>query len=554
MPHCRRTAPIPPPKLGSLWCQLLSWSHLRWLASIHLLAAPLAAAAEPPVGAISRYPSVPDQVRSIDRFTDLRPTDWAYQALTQLIERYGCVAGYAQATIHGSYVITRDEAAALLNACLDRVSETTDALQRLKQEFRKELAMLQGRTDGLAARVGELEAMEFSTTTTLTGVATFVVGANKFGGIGTPNLQRAAREVEGATTFNYDLKLILDTSFTGQDLFRIRMRDGNFGSSGFGGGPTVGPNQAALFPNQLEVAFQQGCKDNRNEERLCADILGIQRIYYQFPIGSALTATVGARVNQEDMLAMWPSVYPADSVLDYFTYAGAPGSYNSNLGSGVGLWWKQGNWNLSVNYVAGNGESSVEGGIGTAQSKQTSTVQLGYAGETFGLAAAYTYGRGVGVASGTPLAVLEVSSMNAIGLSAYWQPSRAGWIPSLSAGWGMNTYPGLSMAFEIDVQQSQSWFVGLQWNDVLAKGSNAGMAVGQPTFVTRCGEGCNGYPQDGQYAWEWWYAFQVTDHITVTPAVFYLSNLYGQLTKANTNLSNASVNNIGALVKATFRF
>ena len=524
------------------------------MASIQLLATPLAAAAEASLGATSRYPSAPDQVRSIDRFTDLRPTDWAYQALTQLIERYGCVAGYAQATIGGSHAITRYEAAALLNACLDRVSDTTDALQRLKQEFRKELTMLQGRTDGLAARLGELEAMEFSTTTNLTGVATFVVGANKFGGIGTPDLQRAAKEVEGATTFNYDLKLILDTRFTGKDLFRIRIRDGNFGSSGFGGGPQVGPNQAALFPNQLEVAFQQNCNANSNEENLCADILGVQRIYYQFPIGSVLTATVGARVNQKDMLAMWPTTYPADSVLDYFTYAGAPGAYNSNLGPGVGLWWKQGNGNLSVNYVAGNGDSSGDGGIGTVQSQQTSTVQLGYAGEAFGVAAAYTYGRGVGVASGTPLAVLEVNSMNAIGLSAYWQPSRGGWIPSLSAGWGMNTYPGLSTAFDVNVQQSQSWFVGLQWRDVLGNGNRAGMAVGQPTFVTRCGEGSNGNPQDGQYAWEWWYAFQITDHITVTPAVFFLSNLYGQLTKANTNLSNSSVTDIGALVKTTFRF
>ncbi|MCS5705668.1 hypothetical protein NZK27_05630 [Synechococcus sp. FGCU-3] len=79
-------------------------------------------------------------------------------------------------------------------------------------------------------------------TTNFTGVATVVVGANKFGGIGTPDLQRAAKEVEGATTFNYDLKLILDTSCTGKDLFRIRIRDGNFGS-----GPAVGPSQSAFF-------------------------------------------------------------------------------------------------------------------------------------------------------------------------------------------------------------------------------------------------------------------------------------------------------------------
>jgi carbohydrate-selective porin OprB len=35
---------------------------------------------------------------------------------------------------------------------------------------------------------------------------------------------------------------------------------------------------------------------------------------------------------------------------------------------------------------------------------------------------------------------------------------------------------------------------------------------------------------DGNYAWEWWYQFQVTDNISVTPAIYYLSRPYGDLT------------------------
>jgi len=45
-----------------------------------------------------------------------------------------------------------------------------------------------------------------------------------------------------------------------------------------------------------------------------------------------LTATVGARVNEDAMLAMLPSTYPADRVLDAFIDAGATSTYNSNLG------------------------------------------------------------------------------------------------------------------------------------------------------------------------------------------------------------------------------
>lgn len=40
----------------------------------------------------------------------------------------------------------------------------------------------------------------------------------------------------------------------------------------------------------------------------------------------------------------------------------------------------------------------------------------------------------------------------------------------------------------------------------------------------------------------------------MTPAIFYLSNLYGQLTKAVTDVNSSSVNNLGSLVKTTFRF
>ena len=58
-------------------------------------------------------------------------------------------------------------------------------------------------------------------------------------------------------------------------------------------------------------------------------------IFYQFPVGDAWTMTAGPIVRQDDMLAVWPSQYPADTVLDFFTYAGAPGAYSLNLGAGA---------------------------------------------------------------------------------------------------------------------------------------------------------------------------------------------------------------------------
>jgi hypothetical protein len=500
-----------------------------------------------------------EQVTSINQFSDVRPTDWAYQALSNLIERYGCVAGYPDGTYRGGRAMTRYEAAALLNACLDRISEVTDELKRLMKEFEKELAVLRGRVDGLEAKVGELEANQFSTTTKLKGKATFVIGANSFGGnfdstpatarysgipVGT-NYSEGARQLEGATTFNYDVQLDFDTSFTGKDLLRTRLRAGNFADSAFSGGPPVGLNA-------MEIAFEEDCGTGTD----CGDVVAINRLFYQFPIGANFTATFGGRVRQDDMLALWPSVYPADTVLDIFTYAGAPGTYSLNLGAGGGLWWKSGNFSVSANYVSANGDNGnpSEGGIGTSGSSETGTVQIGYGGSNFGLAAAYTYSNGAGIygGNGTPLAVaafFESDSVNSVGISGYWQPSSSGLIPSFSFGWGLNSYSTSDTLSNFDGANSQSWYVGLQWADAFLKGNALGMAVGQPTFVVNSGDS-DFNANDGNYAWEWWYKFQVTDNISVTPALFYLSAPLGQLQKVNGD----SFTNFGGLVKTTFKF
>jgi hypothetical protein len=172
------------------------------------MVAPVAAnAADLNMAAVNQYSS--EQVTSVTQFSDVQPTDWAYQALSNLVERYGCVAGYPNGTFRGGRAMTRWEAAALLNACLDRVTEVTDELKKLLAEFGAELAVLKGRVDGLEAQVSELEATQFSTTTKLRGEANFVIG-------GVDNYQTKTGDIT-RTAFNYDLRLNLDTSFTGAD-------------------------------------------------------------------------------------------------------------------------------------------------------------------------------------------------------------------------------------------------------------------------------------------------------------------------------------------------
>ena len=102
-------------------------------------------AAELNINGVSDYAASADQVTSVTQFSDVYPTDWAYQALANLVETYGCVAGYPNGTFRGNRAMTRYEAAALLNACLDRITEVTDELRRLLKEFETELAILKGR-------------------------------------------------------------------------------------------------------------------------------------------------------------------------------------------------------------------------------------------------------------------------------------------------------------------------------------------------------------------------------------------------------------------------
>ena len=128
------------------------------------------------------------QVNSVSQLSDVKPTDWAFQALQSLVERYGCIAGYPNGTYRGNRAMTRYEFAAGLNACLNRVNEliataTSDlvakqdlaTLQKLQEQYSVELATLRGRVDAVETKTAQLEANQFSTTTKLVGEAIFAL-------------------------------------------------------------------------------------------------------------------------------------------------------------------------------------------------------------------------------------------------------------------------------------------------------------------------------------------------------------------------------------------
>ncbi len=85
------------------------------------------------------------QVTNVNQLRDVAPTDWAYEALRSLVDRYGCIAGFPNQTYRGSQALTRYEFAAGLNSCLNQIErliassesvvrEDIDTINRLTQE------------------------------------------------------------------------------------------------------------------------------------------------------------------------------------------------------------------------------------------------------------------------------------------------------------------------------------------------------------------------------------------------------------------------------------
>ncbi len=521
-------------------------------AALGLLAPVAANAADLNINGVSDYASDEDieQVTSITQFSDVYPTDWAYQALANLIERYGCVAGYPNGTFRGNRAMTRYEAAALLNACLDRITEITDELRRLIKEFERELAIIRGRVDGLEARVGELESTQFSTTTKLKGSATWVMGAVKYEDRDECNDESPGSCTSDAFNFAYRSTLNLNTSFTGKDLLYTRLRAGNYGDTN---------------PFNQSDSYLAAAKGGDNT-------LKVDKMWYTFPMGSEFKVTVGALIENYYMVET-PTRYKP--ILKAFKLGGYGAVMGASTGQGFGVQWRQNvapgeaAWNAAANYVADGGDGakgdSKEGMFGENTDAYFLS-QIGYGNRKWYISALYalknagqkevcvtdeagvetcSISSGAKAAMGysTPRAKDLGHPLSAVGLRGYWSPDDAGWIPSISAGidfgWAESEYDGNSEAVK-------GWLVGLNWKDAFMEGNKLGLGFGSYSSYATAVKG-QGYPDDTNFAIEAYYDFRVTDNITVTPAIFWVDDAKGQ-----EQIDGA--NKLGGLVKTSFKF
>jgi len=447
-------------------------------AALGLMAPVAATAAELNINDVSGY-SNSGEVQSFSQFSDVYPTDWAYQALTDLAERHGCVA----AAPTGS--MTRYEAAALLNKCLGNVAQVNEEERRLLNEFGPELAIIKGRLaiDGIEAGVGHGHGgVGFSPTTQIHAKSIFLLGGVDSG------------ETDEAVTFTYHNIIETETSFNGRDLLLTEIEACNSGDTPFTGA----------------AALESACDDGNT--------LTLARSFYQFPVGDDFTATLGAKIRQDQMLGVWPSDYPSDSVLDVLTYAGANDAYNLAVGPGAGVTYAKDKFSASFLFISEDGanassQESTPGGILTAQGKDTITTQLAWADDNFTLAAVYTVDD-----NGNWDDSVEAGDYSAFGISGFYNlDNDSNWIPtSISAGMGWKS-PDKEDPTDTatnSVEDGNTWSFGLMWNDAFAEGNNLGFGLG--TAETHRSD--DGY--DDPLAYEIFYQMSVSDNITVTPALF----------------------------------
>lgn len=459
------------------------------------------------------------QVTSVSQLSDVQPTDWAFQALQSLVERYGCIAGYPDGTFRGNRSATRYEMAAALNACLDNISdkfatkEDLEAVKALQEEFQAELATLRGRVDGLEARTDTLEAQQFSTTTKLQADAVIL---GQFGD--------TEDGLEARATAIASVYMSFNTSFSGDDLLQTTLSFGN------GGGDTI--STAGLGTTDT---FTGGGLD------VDAPLFNPSFNYFQ---GNGVNAFLyrlayDFKPTEDLTIKVAPVFYPTD-VIDANSYTSpfsgfstwysinnpliTPFLFNFAGGAGGAAVWNPGGGPITARavYVAPTGNLSTDdpalpGGNGLFGSPYQATGELEFADEFGGgnndFALRLQYSR-------TEQNELEQHVLGFNGevtFGKFGLFGRYGY--SFADGNGAVNPVPLSTAGGLGEFNIQTFQAGAGINDLIIPGSLLAASVGSPFIISDddLGGAEAGVNDATQYNIEAFYRIPVSDNISVSP-------------------------------------
>ena len=480
--------------------------------------------AEIPSSGLDKYNDPLGQVTSVSQLSDVAPTDWAFQALQSLVERYGCISGYPDGTFRGNRAMTRYEFAAGVNQCLDRITELIAAatadlvtrddlavLERLQEEFAAELAEIENRVDVLEARTEILESQQFSTTTKFSGEI-MIYFADAFG--------EEAGEVNGAVLHNR-IRFNFDTSFTGRDLLRIRMQIGNSlifnTATQFPEGRLSGPTNETFF-------FYGNSGGN----------VRVHDVFYQFPVSNQLQ--VQFAVHADKRIFAPPITRAASFSYGPLTQYGRQNSmyFPIFLDAGVGLKWQMAP-GINLDLFAG-GERSSDASLGLFAEGYGTTARFTVNQKRFRFELVYIHSysptQGISTLSGSNAAKVQGAG-----------PVNAN---TLMLSTGFAIFDGVGLGGSIAFSNARTLGSGTKGNahvmdyrvntylsNIFKQGDFGGLIFGiQPKLVHTSNDSVaraiglpDGQRSDRDTGWhiEAFYTFPINDHITITPGVVWLT-------------------------------
>jgi hypothetical protein len=502
------------------------------------------------------------QVTSVSQFSDVQPTDWAFQALQSLVERYGCVAGYPNGTFRGNRALSRYEFAAGLNSCLDRVNEliataTADmvskqdlaTLQRLQEEYSTELATIRGQVDALEARTGELEANQFSTTTKLSGEAIFSLSQAfgdkvAFADKTTANANTPAKNVDldSNTTFSDRVRLTLNSSFTGTDQLQTRLNAGN-----------IAANNGITGTNMTRLGYDVSNGNN------AANTITIDKLNYAFNLSDKIRVKIdatGAELNENvdvfnpdfrssgsgslsrygrfspiyrqagDGAGITVNVKPSDKFTLSAAYFATGRDTAADPISGKGLF--DGN-NTMFGQLAFKPNKAINLGLTYAHSYQNSTNGFRLFGDTGSAVANNPFSNTISTALGGGNLNATAIEANHYGLEVSLQPSAK---ITLGGSAGYTTASTLKAAAPASTE-TWYWTTTLGIKDFGKEGNTLGFIFGQsPKISEATASGTSvlnalkatGRESSSSYHLEGLYKMKLSDNILVTPGVLVIFN------------------------------
>ncbi len=362
-------------------------------------------------------------------------------------------------------------------------------------EVSEDIANLKSRVDGLEVKQNEFEAGGFSDTTTLDGKVNFTVGALSYDGSGTDTVSNEA------ALFQYMWQGNLNTSFTGDDNLYVRLKTGNASS---------------WTKDKDHGTYLSSSKGNSN-------VLKVDKIWYQFPVGEQNTVFVGPLIENYYMHGTTPSIYKP--VLKAFTLGGNAAAYGASTDTGAGWVYKADNGFAISSNVGTKSHSTqknadgdyIESGLFTDQSKTSWANQIGITKDQWAVSAMVNLKYNDWGDSYFSTATGDDRNENSTnyGLRAWWRPAESGTAtPEVSVGYDYSVLDGYDSNDTTD-----AFFVGLTWLDTFNADDRLGVAFGQPQMRENTGA--------EPFMYEVYYAFKVNDSVTVTPAIFGATNANG---------------------------